>query len=139
MAHIKKNLFVQGASGMLGKQLVYKTINGKTYISTRPVRSAQVSEAQKRQNMNFKYASLFAKTAIADELMGPIYAEAVSRLEKFRSAYQLAVTDYLRPPEIGNIIVDSASSGSIILIEAFEDPLVAKVHVAILTEDGLHH
>lgn len=47
MAQIKKNLFVQGASGILGKQLVYKTINGKTFISTRPVRTGEASEAQK--------------------------------------------------------------------------------------------
>lgn len=86
--------------------------------------------------MNFKYASVFAKAAIQDEVMGPIYTEAAQGSDKYRSAYQLAVTDYLKSPQIGNILLDSAISGSPVLIGAFEDPLVAKLEVAILAEDG---
>ncbi|MEQ8474111.1 MAG: hypothetical protein RIC35_23145, partial [Marinoscillum sp.] len=73
--------------------------------------------------------------AIADEAMGPIYDEAAKRLDKFRSAYQLAVTDYLKSPEIGDITLESGASGSSVLIEAYEDPMVTTVQVAILAED----
>ncbi len=135
MAEIKKNLFLQGASGMLGKQLVYRTDNGKTIVSTRPIRTTEPSESQQKQMKRFKYASIFAKAAIADEVLGPIYSEAAQRLEKFRSSYQLAVTDYLKAPEIGEISFDTTTSGAPVLIEAFEDPQVSKVQVSILADD----
>jgi len=34
MATLKKNLFLQGASGMLGGQLVYRTVNGQTIVTS---------------------------------------------------------------------------------------------------------
>lgn len=132
MATFKKNLFLQGASGMLGGQLVYKTVNGQTIVSTKPVRRGEATEAQKRQNTRFKYASIFAKAAVTDAVLGPIYAEATKRLSRFRNAYQMAITDYLKSPEIGEILLASGISGSEVLIEAFEDPKLAKVEVAIL-------
>lgn len=135
MATIKKNLFIQGASGMLGNQLVYRNVDGKIIISTKPTRNGETSEAQKRQNMRFKYASIYAKTAIADETLGPIYSDVASRLSKFSSAYQLALTDYLKSPEIGDIWIESGAKDAKILVEAFEDPQLAKVEVAILAED----
>lgn len=135
MATLKKNLFLQGASGMLGGQLVYRTVNGQTIVTSRPERRGEVSEAQKRQNTRFKYASVYAKAAIADEVLGPIYAAITSRLAKYTSAYLAAVTDYLRLPEIGAITLATGVSGSPLLVEALKDSPLAKVEVAILGAD----
>ena len=135
MARLTKNLFLQGASGTLGDQLVYKRVNGETIVTSKPVGRGEISEAQKRQNMRFKYATVFAKNAIADDVLGPIYAAGADRMKRYQNAYTLAVTDYLRAPEIGDIILESGASGSTMLVEAYEQPQLAKVMVDILAED----
>ncbi|MEQ8881161.1 MAG: hypothetical protein RLQ12_16070 [Cyclobacteriaceae bacterium] len=135
MSKLIKNLFLQGASGMLGNQLVYRRVNGQTIVSSRPERRSEMSDTQKRQNMRFKYATVFGKNAIADEVLGPIYAAAVARMPRFSSAYTLAVTDYLKAPEIGDIVLPSGASGSQGLVEAYEEPQLAKVAFDIIGED----
>ena len=135
MAVLKKNLFLQGASGMLGGQLVYRNVNGETIVSTRPERRRVICETQKKQNTRFKYASVFAKHAIQDEVLGPIYSAAVSRIPRFSNPYVLAVTDYMKAPEIGDILLESGACGNTLIAEAYEQPQVAKVVVDILTED----
>ncbi len=135
MAQLKKNLFLQGASGTLGGQLVYRRVNGETIVASKPERTAPMSEAQKRQNMRFKYASVYAKNAIADDVLGPIYAAGAARMTRYRNPYTLAVTDYLKAPEIGDILLESGASGSTMLVEAYEQPQLAKVMVDILAED----
>lgn len=135
MTKLTKNLFLQGASGMLGGQLVYRRVNGQTIVSSRPERRGEVSEAQKRQNMRFKYASVYAKNVIEDDVLGPVYAAAVARIIRYRNAYTLALTDYLKAPEIGDIVFTSGASGSRVLVEAYEDPQLAKVEFDIIGED----
>ncbi len=120
---------------MLGKQLVYRRVNGQTIVSSRPERRSEMSDTQKRQNMRFKYASVFAKNAIADDFLGLIYAAAVARIPRFNNAYILAVTDYLRAPEIGDIVFTSGAAGSKVLVEAYEEPQLAKVAFDIIGED----
>ena len=117
---------------MLGSQLVYKTVKGQIIVSTRPVRTVEASEAQKRQIRKFKYATAYAKGAIADDLLGPIYAEAATRLNRVNSAYHLALTDYLKSPEIGDLDLTGSMAGHPILVEAYEDPKLDKVEVTIL-------
>ncbi len=135
MATLKKNLFLQGASGMLVSQLVYRSMNGQTIVSSRPVGRGEGSEAQKRQNMRFKYATSFAKHAMANEVLGPIYEAAAAGITRVRNAYTLAVTDYLRAPEIGELILPGGASGSRGLVEVYEDPQLAKVRFDIIGED----
>ena len=134
MATIKKNLFLTGASGMLGNQLVYRNVNGKLVVSSKPI-STKTSEGRRKQNKRFKYATMYAKAALDDERLGPIYTEAASRLSSYNSAYQLALTDYLRSPEVGDLSFVSGSSGNSLLVEAFEDPMINSVTFRILNED----
>ena len=135
MTKLKKNLFLQGASGTLGDQLVYRRVNGATIVTTKPVGRGEGSEAQKRHNMRFKYATVFAKNAIADDVLGSIYAAAAARMTRYRNPYTLALTDYLKAPEIGDILIESGAAGSTMLVEAYEQPQLAKVMVDILAED----
>ncbi|XOV92237.1 MAG: hypothetical protein ACFHWX_18760 [Bacteroidota bacterium] len=135
MTKLSKNLFLQGASGMLGSQLVYRQVNGQILVSSRPVGRGKGSEAQKRQNMRFKYATAFAKNAIADDVLGPIYAAGVARIPNHNNAYILAMTDYLRAPEIGDLILPSGASGTRVLVEAYEDPQLSRVEFDIISED----
>lgn len=132
MARISKNLYLTGANGMLGSQLVYKKVDGKMIVSSPPIRNAAPTEAQKRQNRRFKYASIFGKSILEDAQYGPVYQAAASKLKAYRSAYQLALTDYLRAPEIGDLVLPSGLAGSVLLVEAMEDPQVTKVIVSIL-------
>ena len=137
MATIKKNLYLQGASGMLGSQLVYKAVNGQTIVSTRPVRTVGASNAQKSQQLKFKYAIAYARQAVADATLGPIYEEATSRITRITSPFQMAVTDYLKAPEIGELDYSSGTAGSPVLVEAIKDPGLDKVEIAILDGDDV--
>lgn len=132
MTKLKKNLFLQGASGMLGSQLVYRTVDGTTIVSSRPIRRTAPSKAQQRQITRFKYASIYGKAVQEDPALGPIYEAAAAKLGAFKSTYQLAVTDYLRSPEIGDLLIPSGVAGTVVLVEAFEDPRLAKVDFTIL-------
>ena len=136
MAKLVKNLYLQGASGMLGGQLVYRSVNGETIVSSRPERRRIISETQKRQNTRFKYATVFAKYAIQDDMLGPIYAEAAARMIRYQNAYTLATADYMKAPEIGDILLEGEACGSTLLVEAYNQPQVAKVIIDILTEDA---
>lgn len=135
MAKLVKNLFLQGASGALGGQLIYRRENGQTIVASKPTSRGKISEAQKQLNVRFRNATIYAKHATADDVLGPIYTEAVARMIRYRNAYTLAITDYLVAPEIGDIDLKNGISGSTMLVEAYEQPQVAKVLVDILTED----
>lgn len=135
MAKLEKNLFLQGASGMLGSQLVYRSLNGEMIVSSRPVRRGKGTQAQQRQNMRFKYAIAYAKKAMADDVLGPIYTAAATRIARIGNGYTMAVTDYLRVPEIGDLILTSGVRGGQALVEAYKDPQLAKVEFDILGED----
>ena len=137
MAKITKNLYLQGASGMLGSQLVYKTVNGETIVSTKPVRTVEASESQKNQQRKFKFAISYARQAITDATLGPIYEEATARKRNISSSFQMALTDYLRVAEIGELDFGSGTAGNPILVEAIKDPKLDRVEVAILSSDSM--
>lgn len=136
MARMKKNLYLQGSSGTLGGQLVYKTVDGQMVVSVTPSRVKPPSEKQKQQNKRFKYASIFAKKVMENDELGKIYTDAAKRIKRFKSGYQVALTDYLRSPEIGDLTVPSQTAGSVLLVEAFEDPQVKSVTFYVLDTNG---
>ena len=102
MATTKNNVIVKGASGKFGRQIVFSQRAGKTIMSKPPVRTAPPTTKQKEQQAKFARAAAYAKNALLDPSLKADYtAEAKKRQDV--SAYNMAMTDYLRPPVITNV------------------------------------
>ncbi|MEO8583505.1 MAG: hypothetical protein ABI415_06900 [Flavitalea sp.] len=65
---VTDSLFMNGASGAIGKQVVFRRVGNKTVISSFPDFSSRtLSPKQKRNLERMKKANLFAKTILANE------------------------------------------------------------------------
>ena len=102
MAIVKGNLAIEGLSGLLGDQLIFKRDRaGRTIVSRKPNFENRVfSEDQKKHQSKFQEAAAYGKAAAKTE---PIYAELAAGTTK--SAYNVAVGDWFKPPEVGKIDV----------------------------------
>jgi len=104
MATTKNNVIVKGASGKFGRQIVFSQRAGKTIMSKPPVRTAPPTTKQKEQQAKFARAAAYAKNALLDPSLKADYtAEAKKRQDV--SAYNMAMTDYLRPPATNQEII----------------------------------
>ena len=135
MAKVGSNLVVHGLSGMLGKQLVVRRQkDGSFVVAAAPHRSADAapSNAQKEQQAKFKQAILYARGAKGL----PEYEQAAK--SRGVSTHNVAVADFLRPPEIEAIDVSEyhGAPGETIAITAVDDVKVSTVSVLITTDDG---
>jgi hypothetical protein len=67
MASVKSNLAMQGLEGMLGKQLIFRQLNGKTVVSIRSTKPlGPPSEKQLANRERFKQARAWAKEQLKD-------------------------------------------------------------------------
>ena len=93
MPKITLNPLFAGITGKLGDIVFKKTANGETIISKCPDMSrVQWSEAQKAQRERFKLANAYAKAALADPEVRPIY-EKIAEAEG-KGAFAAAKADY---------------------------------------------
>ncbi len=136
MAKVQRNVVINGVIGKLGDQLVLKRDRtGRTIISIKPTFPAdrEFSEMQKAQQGAFKEAVAYARTVAKIE---PVYAERAEALN--RSAYNVAIADWLHPPEIGAIDLGAwtGRAGESIRVKAEDDVVVVRVMVTITDERG---
>jgi len=95
MARIKGNNLTKGLSGKPGGSLVFQE-NG--LVRTLPDTSKlKWSEAQKQHRRQFEYAREFARRVIANPELKAIYE---AKATKGIGAYQVAISAYLRYPEV---------------------------------------
>ena len=66
MARSKNNVLTKGLSGMIGKQIVFRSWNGKTFISVAPKKPKKQSAVQKENRSKFKRAAIYAKNMMKD-------------------------------------------------------------------------
>ncbi len=134
MAKVQNNLVIHGLSGMLGKQLVVRRRkNGQYVLSAAPgARSGDMSDAQKQQCDKFRQAVLYAKGAQNT----PEYQDVAKARDI--SAYNVAIADFLHPPEIQRIDLSSyhGKADDTITITAVDDIKVKTVGVMIVNDDG---
>lgn len=128
MAKVKQNVVVQGISGTLGKNLVFRHMkDGSTIISMKQDFSNRVfSEGQLTHQSRFQEAAAYARNAAKTN---PIYAELAKGTTK--TAYNIALSDWFNPPVIHQV---KRQNGRI-LIEASDNVLVNKVLVMILDSE----
>jgi hypothetical protein len=134
MARIHSNLVLHGVSGTLGGQLVVRRHRGGYILAAAPgrVTDRAATPKQKDQHERFRKAVLYGK---ATQGLPEYQALAASRGV---SAYVVAVTDYLKPPEIQGIDVTaySGAPGEMILVAAVDDVTVQTVVVQLSDKSG---
>ena len=138
MAKSNLNVVMQGASGKIGKTLVFRQKHdGETLIANRPKKSSlPLHPTLEATRSKFQRASYRAKRLVKDLMYGPIYE---AKKKQGTSAYLAAVTDCLTPPQVREIFSENYSGqiGDRIIIDAIDDIMVTKVNVRILTADEL--
>jgi hypothetical protein len=91
MAEVKENYIVQGTSGRVGKLVVIKIINGKTFITKYPDRSkVNYTKEQVECREIFAEAAKFASEIVND----PVKKSSYPRQGR-KSIYHCALSDYL--------------------------------------------
>ncbi len=137
MAKSILNVVMQGASGKIGKTLVFRQLsNGETVIANRPKpRTKPLSANEEAHRERFLYATYLAKKLINDQVLGPLY---LTKAQPGKSAYTVALTDCLSSPKIKGIYLQQyfGEIGNTISIRAIDDFMVDSVKVRILAANN---
>jgi hypothetical protein len=133
MAKSILNVVMQGASGKIGKTLVFRQMrNGETVISNRPKqRSVPLTPGEVAHREKFLEASYLAKRLTKHPVFGPQY---LAMAAPGQSAYTVAMADCLSAPQIKAINADdyTGAVGDIITIRAIDNFKVNEVKLRIL-------
>ena len=129
MTKIRTNAIVDGLSGTLGKNVVFRQRQDGTIImSSKPDFSKRIfSTGQLTHQSQFQQAAAYARQAARTQ---PIYAELAKGTP--RNAYNIALSDWFKSPVIHSI----ERRAELILIAASDNVLVTRVTVSILDEAG---
>jgi hypothetical protein len=96
---ISRNPLLIGARGGLGKVVVFKQMYGKTVMTNYPrkvtIPREKQSAAQRGTRDNFREAAAYAKHVLKNLAQKKFYEKRKKRLGLY-SAYQAAITDYMR-------------------------------------------
>ena len=136
MAKVAKNIVLFGASGKLGDQIVIRQRGGQTILSQVPgERETEPTEAQKVQQQRFQQAVIYGKSQVADEAAKAEYA---AKAEGLKTAFNVAVADFLHAPDVDEIDVISyhGAVDDTIRVRVTDDFKVEQVQVSILNSDG---
>jgi hypothetical protein len=91
MAEVKDNYIVQGTSGRIGKLVVNKIINGKTFITKYPDRSQVVYTKEQ-----IEFREIFAKAAkFASQIVNDPIKKSTYPRQGRKSIYPCALSDYM--------------------------------------------
>ncbi len=137
MAVVLKNLVTKGLSGKLGDSLVFRKVGDKTIVSTVPTTTKEPTEAQKAQRERFQMAVLYAKSQMDDPELKAAY-EAEAKGAGQPNAYNIAVADFFKAPDIDEVDLESYSGavGDTIRVRAIDNFKVEEVKVEIYNADG---
>ena len=133
MGKSKANYAITGLSGKVGKIFVYRQRGGETIVATPPVRTAPPSPKQIQQQNKFAQAATYARNALLDPTLKEAYTTEAKKRRNV-SPYNMAMTDYLRPPQITEVdhsAYDGTASGQKIIIEAADAFKITTMKVKI--------
>ena len=137
MAEIKNNIITQGMSGKLGNLIVFRNKGGKTFVATAPSKpSGERTEVQKAHRKRFQEAAVYGQGVVADPDKKAGYETAGKK--KGLSAYNVAVADFLKAPDILEINVSNYTGavGDTIVVIVKDNFKVETVTVDIANADG---
>lgn len=123
--------------GMLGERVSLRKVNNRLVVINRPKPAPRpLTAGQEAFQKRFKKAAKFAIGQVRDKVTEELYKTGITPSK--RSAYLVALNDYLFPPTVSDI--DSAdylgNAGDVISIDATDDFKVVRVRVIILDSDG---
>ena len=124
-------------SGMLGESLSVRKINGRVVIKNRPARKLpEPSAVQLEFKKKFRKALQYAKQQMSQPDVKLAYANGTNK--KLRSAFSVALKDYLVAPEVGPIdtIDYHGATGDPIVVTATDDFMVTKVKIIVTDAAG---
>ena len=133
MGKSKANYAITGLSGKVGKIFVYRQRGGETIVATPPVRTAPPSPKQIQQQTKFAQAAAYARNALLDPTLKEAYTNEAKKRRNV-SPYNMAMTDFLRPPQITNVdhsAYTGDTSDQKIIIEVADAFKVVSVKVKI--------
>lgn len=136
MAKAAKNIVLVGISGTIGGQLTARQWRGQTILAQPPgARTKAPTEAQRAHQQKFQQATVYGKAALKDPAVKAEYAEKGGNL---RSAYNVAVADFLHAPDVDEIDVSNylGAVNDPIRVRVTDDFKVVQVQVTIHNADG---
>lgn len=136
MSKTDNNPVLNGVSGMLGKTLVIRQVNGRTIISNRPKKRDKPTDHQLKTKEKFMRAVAYAKQQIADPERKSLYKAGVNRT--IPNAYTAALKDFLNAPVVREINVTTYKGevGNVIHIVATDDFEIVSLIVDIYDGAG---
>jgi hypothetical protein len=132
MAKFKLNKMVEGASGGVGQNMMFRQVGRTTLFTSKPEFKGVSTEKQRNHRERFKRAANFAKEALKDPATKAAYAEKTEGKD-FLTAFAMAVKDFLKSPKVDSID-NSGYSGKVgesIILKVSDDFKVADVKVTI--------
>lgn len=130
------NVLTLRSTGTFGKQIVFRQRHGETIMS-KPPRPTNIplTADQIAVQEKFKMATNYAKAVNANEALKAAYKAAS---KPGRTAYNTALADYFKAPEIKEIDRSqyTGQPNSIIRINAIDDFRVESVYVSLFNQAG---
>jgi hypothetical protein len=136
MSKSTSNSLTKGYSGKFGEDLVLRCVRGVSLMTKPPVKSKNPpTPAQEKQKEAFCAASAYAVDKLNDPLMKDAYLKAANGK---CSAYNMAMSDYFRPPRVKSVFTDNykGKAGETINVEALDNFRVVKVMLFITDENN---
>jgi hypothetical protein len=136
MAKVKDNVMVKGFSGTIGKQLTFRQIGGKTFVSNyQKAPSVPATEKKLAAQTRFGVATAYARKAVKDPDLKAMYQAAVKGGQR---AFNVAIADALHAPVVESIQAENyhGHPGDQIIIGAKDDFKVTAVAVSIFNKAG---
>ena len=129
MAKVLSNLIVDGLSGSLGRDLVFRRLrDGRTILCVKPDFSKRkLSGQQQEHHQRFREGAAYARVAAKTQ---PRYAELAAGTMK--TAYNIALADWFHAPVIHTVDIHEGR----IRVSASDNVQVAGVGVFVLDAQG---
>jgi len=136
MAIADRNVLTRYYRGKVG-DLIYRIVGGKTVVSRLPDYSERKwTKAQKANRRRFRKAMDYARDVLKDPVMVLFYKKKIRR--KNQSVWNMAVSDYMKKPELAFIDGGryNGAKGDLITMAAKDNHRMTEVIVGIVDAQG---
>lgn len=131
MSKVGNNPIMATVNGKLGDVVVYRKVRGELVMCKPPRKRSVLTSSQADKKERFMEAVAYAKAMMADAASKAEYESGITT--RLTSAYSVAVTDYLKAPEIKSVDTSEyvGAIGDVLAIKATDDFKVTSVKVDI--------
>ena len=131
MAKSKDNVVMEGASGKIGRMLVFRQRADQTIIARRAKKTSKpITDLQQEIRNRFTEAAYYAKSAIEDPILKQAYQD---KAKLGQTAYNVAFADYLKAPELRKAFLETYTGavGDIVLFRIVDSFQIRSVQVEL--------